>query len=101
MIDFVANPTMLAIWNTIKANQILLILIFIVFLVISKKLFNILLSSISIAIISALFPFVLNKIGLPIETNLNTVLYFMILGVSLYILYHILRGIAKLGKIFS
>ena len=95
------SPTMLAIWNVIKANQILLIVIFIVFLVAAKKLFNILMSSITIAIISALFPFFLNKIGFPMPTDFNTILYFMILGVALYIIYHIVRGIFKIGKLFK
>jgi len=95
------NPTVMALWNTIKTNQILLIIVFILFLVVAKKLFNILIGSITIAVISASFPFILNKLGFGMSTDFNTVLYFMIVGVILYILYHIISGIFKIRKIFK
>ncbi len=96
----VTNPTIMAIWNTIKANQVLLILVFIAFLIIAKKLFNILTGSITTAIIAATFPFVLNRLGFDISTNFDTIMYFMLLGVALYVIYHIISGVLKIGKIF-
>ncbi len=104
MLDFTSltmNPTAMALWNTIKTNQILLLVVFILFLVVAKKIFNILIGSLTIAAISASFPFILNRLGFSISTSFDTVLYFMIIGVILYIIYHILSGILKLGKIFK
>lgn len=66
---------------------IALFILFIVFLVIIVKVFKLMIKALYVVIASALFPIVMSAIGFPIAVNLSSILFFVSLGLFLFLVY--------------
>lgn len=88
-------------------GQLLLIIVFIVFIFVVRRVVRVIITGVWVGIISLLFPIFLNKIvGLPVALNLETFLYFAKLGLGLYgiylfarLVYSILGAAEKAGSL--
>ena len=81
-----------------EINPIFLFIIFILFVFIAYKIFKILVKALIIGIIAALFPFFANYIGVPMATDLNTMIFFGIFGVLFVPVFKIVHGVVKAGS---
>ncbi|MFH0949115.1 MAG: hypothetical protein V1802_01360 [Candidatus Aenigmatarchaeota archaeon] len=71
-----------------SGGMLLLFMIFIVFVFFMKKITKVLMNALWIALISAIFPVFANKIlGFDIVLSMPTEIYFITLGLGLYVLY--------------
>jgi len=68
-------------------NLMLIIFVFIIFLVLMRKLIKTVINIVWISAASALFPLVLNFLGFSVPLKLDTILFFLILGLGLYFIY--------------
>jgi|GEM_PF-5006468 len=85
----------------IAGNTTLLLVVFAIFLVIAYKLIKIAMRVFVIALLSLLFPLILKfvfKINVPITPN--SMLWFAITGVGLYVVYGALLSGLKILKVF-
>jgi len=65
-----------------------------------KKLFNIILGTISVVLISALFPvFLVKVIGVSMPLTFETFIYYITLGVGLYLLFYVLKSLWFVSKL--
>lgn len=96
--------------NFTTTEILLIFVIFVLFVIMSKRIANILINIAWIFIASILFPLVANKaFGIPIPLDIETFMVFMITGTGLYFLYlswksvySVLRAAEKIGgKIVS
>ena len=77
---------------------LLLIAIFALFLIVTRKIVKTIFSMVWIAIASAAFPFVMRFMGLNFSTDLNSIIFFVALGIGLYFVYMVGRIVyAMLG----
>lgn len=78
--------------NTILG--IFIIVIFVLFVVLIKKAFSIIVNGLIVVVASVLFPIVANRfLGLTVPTDLNSLISFVSLGIGLYLIYLLARGI--------
>jgi uncharacterized RDD family membrane protein YckC len=75
-----------------------LVLLFALFLIISYKVLHILKRAIVIAILSAAFPFIVDKFFNMELLASYSLLYFMSLGVALYLIYEVLTSSLGITK---
>ena len=68
-------------------NLIIIISIFIIFLVLMKKVIKTVINMVILSVASALFPVALSFLGFPILLSLDTILFFLVLGLGLYFIY--------------
>lgn len=61
------------------------------FLIISRKIVSTIFNLIWISAASALFPFAMRFIGLDFSTDMNSVIFFITLGIGLYAIYNLGR----------
>lgn len=79
----------------------IMFLIFVVFIIVAYKLFNVLKNSIIIAVISALFPFILNWFfGYALDITVDLILFYASAGVALYVLYEVFKLLYTSSKLF-
>ena len=79
MFEFIQN---------IGTSSILIILIiFVVFLVLMRRVLKTVINMVWIAITSAIFPLVLNFLGFSIPLSIDTILFFVTVGLGLYFIY--------------
>ncbi len=74
-------------------ESVLIIIIFILFILAFKKALQIIKNSIFIAVASALFPIVTNWFGLPVAADIASVIFFITLGLGLYVFYIITKSV--------
>lgn len=89
-------------------NLILIIFIFALFLVLTKKIIKTVINMVWISAASALFPVILTFLGFPVPLDLDTILFFLILGLGLYstyilgkIIYTMLSVLEKSAKVVT
>jgi len=68
-------------------NMIMVLCIFVIFLVLTKKIIKTIINMVWISAVSVIFPFMLKFLGFPVPLNLETILFFLILGLGLYFIY--------------
>ncbi len=68
-------------------NLLLVLAVFVVFIFLMKKVMKTLLNMIWISIASAAFPFVLGFMGYSVPLNIDTIIFFIIMGIGLYFIY--------------
>ena len=74
-------------------NILLLLVIFVIFIILAFKVFKIIVRTIIIAVIAAIFPFVANYIfNMNIPVTIDSVLWFVITAIALYFIYFLIRG---------
>jgi hypothetical protein len=74
--------------------------IFIIFLYLMKKAVKTLINVIGVAVVSGIFPFVANAIGVTVPTEPNAIIFFVAAGIGIYFIYVIGKIIlAMLGFI--
>ena len=66
---------------------LIFIVIFVLFLIITRKIVRVIMSLLWIAIASAAFPFTMRFLGLNFSTDLNSILFYVALGIGLYFVY--------------
>ncbi len=76
-----------------------LLLVFLIFLVVAYKVLHIIKNVIFVSIISAFFPFVLERFFNYGVVSLSSMLSFMILGVGLYLLYEVFSTAYNTSKL--
>lgn len=82
--------------------EAVLLILFIAFLWIIKKLFNIFFGALKVVIASALFPVLLNKVlKMAVPLTVQTFLYYVNAGLVLYIIYLLLRSSLSIGKFIA
>ena len=72
-------------------NMIIILIIFAIFLVLTKKIIKTIINMVLISVVSVVFPFILKFLGFPVPLNLDTILFFLVLGLGLYFIYIIGR----------
>lgn len=78
----------------------ILFLAFVVFIIIAYKALNVLKNTIIISAISASFPFILNRFfGFDIVVTMDLILFYIVSGIFLYILYVIFNLFYKTSKL--
>ncbi len=70
---------------------IIVVAIFVLFLFISKKIVKTVLNIVWITAASAAFPFTMRFLGFSFSTDINSVMFFVVLGLGLYFLYMLAR----------
>ncbi|MBI2075901.1 MAG: hypothetical protein HYT72_01475 [Candidatus Aenigmarchaeota archaeon] len=73
--------------NISVSELLIFVIIFVLFLVITRKIVRVIMSLLWIAIASAIFPFAMRFLGLDFSTDLNSVLFYVALGIGLYFVY--------------
>jgi hypothetical protein len=68
-------------------SLVLILILFVVFLILIKKVMKTVINIIIVSAASAAFPLVLRFLGFSIPFNLDTILFFLILGLGLYMFY--------------
>ena len=81
--------------NLVTTEFILIIVIFVLFIFALKKALSIIKSAIFIAIASALFPVVAQFLGLPVSADIDSIIFFVTLGLVLYVVYLIAKSVYK------
>ena len=74
------------------------IVLFILFVIIVEELFKFIKGLIIVGAISASFPFFLHFIGIGIEINKDVLIFFVILGIGMYLLYRHFKFLWKISK---
>ena len=100
MLEFIQNIGTL--------NLVLILLVFVVFLVVMRKVVKTVINMVWISFASAVFPLVLNFLGFSVPLQLDTVIFFVILGLGLYfvfilgkIIYTMLGFVEKSAKVVT
>lgn len=65
----------------------LLLAVFIVFIIVVRKVVDTVMNMVWIAIASAAFPFVMRFVGFSFSTDFNSIVFFVSLGLGLYFVY--------------
>ncbi|MFH1127541.1 MAG: hypothetical protein ABIG84_02760 [archaeon] len=79
----------------------IMFLIFLVFIIVAYKVFNVLKNAIIIAVISASFPFILNRFfGYAMDITVDLILFYASAGVVLYVLYEVFKLFYNSSKLF-
>ncbi len=74
-------------------SLILVLIIFIIFLILAFKVFKIIVKTIIVAVIAAIFPFVARFVfNMNIPITIDSILWFVITAVALYFVYFLVRG---------
>ena len=85
-----------------EIGTLTLLLLFIVFILLARKVIKIAMGIVWVAFISALFPLFLKYgFGMDITLNFSTFIYYITLGVGLYCMYLLAKIIYKLLGIFE
>ena len=79
MLEFISNIGTL--------NLMIILFIFIIFLILMKKVIKTVINILWISAASALFPVILGFLGFSIPLTLDTILFFLTLGLGLYFIY--------------
>ena len=80
-----------------NGNMIVLLIVFVIFIVVAYKVFRIIMRTVVIAVLAALFPFIADYFfNMNIPINMNSILWFVITAVGLYFVYFFVRGGYKL-----
>ncbi|RLG14902.1 MAG: hypothetical protein DRN71_02485 [Candidatus Nanohalarchaeota archaeon] len=75
--------------------------VFVVFIIVAYKALGVLKNTIIVSVISACFPFVLDKVlGFDIDITLDLILFYVVCGVVLYLLYEVIKVFYKTSKVF-
>lgn len=82
-----------------QINSVLLIVIFLIFIILAYKLFQTMIRAVIVGVIAAAFPFVANYFGFSVPITLNSILWFAITGVVLFLAYSFISGGIKIVKI--
>ncbi|MFH0837449.1 MAG: hypothetical protein V1870_04930 [Candidatus Aenigmatarchaeota archaeon] len=85
--DIVAGNSSLG--GMLGISTIFLIMIFILFIFIIKKAIGMITTIAMIGVASALFPVILNYIGFSIPINMETIIFFVVIGLAAYFLFMI------------
>lgn len=79
----------------------IMLAVFVVFIIVAYKALGVLKNTVIVSVISACFPFVLNKVlGFDIDITLELVLFYVVCGVVLYLLYEVFKMFYKSSKVF-
>ncbi len=79
----------------------LMFAVFVVFIIVAYKALGALKNTVIISVISACFPFVLDRVlGFDIDITLELVLFYVVCGVVLYLLYELFKMFYKTSKVF-
>ena len=79
----------------------LMFAVFIVFIVVAYKALGVLKNTVIVSLISACFPFVLDKVfGFDIDITLGLIFFYVVCGVVLYLLYEGFKIFYKTSKVF-
>jgi hypothetical protein len=68
-------------------SLVLILLLFVVFLVLVKKVVKTIINIVIVSAASAAFPLVLRFLGFPVLLSIDTILFFLVLGLGLYMFY--------------
>ncbi len=68
-------------------SLVLILLLFVVFLVLIKKVVKTIINIVIVSAASAAFPLVLRFLGFSVPLNIDTILFFLIIGLGLYMFY--------------
>ena len=83
-------------------ENLMLFLLFLVFLVLARKAVSIFFNAVLIALLGAAFPFVVDFLGIyQVELTLNNVAFFALCAVLLYLAYIYLRALFRLSRSIS
>ncbi|HLD83549.1 MAG TPA: hypothetical protein VI979_01695 [archaeon] len=89
------------------AQLLLMVAVFAAFLYVINRAVKTLISMAIVAVASAAFPFIAGMFGFALPTDLNAIIFFVALGIGLYLLYIVAKlvygvlGIAgKIGGLF-
>ncbi len=75
--------------------------VFVVFIIVAYKALGVLKNTVIVSVISACFPFVLDKVlGFDIDITLELILFYVVCGVVLYLLYEVFKMFYKTSKVF-
>lgn len=78
----------------------LMFAVFVVFIIIAYKALGVLKNAVIVSVISACFPFVLDKVlGFDVDITIDLILSYVLLGVVLYLLYEVFKVIYKSSKV--
>ena len=92
MVDFFSDPVSMALVG----------LIFVLFIVFSRRMFSIVTTAAWIAVLSILFPILMRyALGFDMPTDANSILFFMAFGLGIYLLYVIGKGIYRVFDILE
>jgi len=86
-------------FNLVTTEFILIIVIFVLFIFALKKALGIIKSAIFVAIASALFPIAAQFLGLPISADISSIIFFVTLGLLLYVVYLIAKSVYKILRL--
>jgi hypothetical protein len=81
-----------------QVHPALLFVVFLAFVFVAYKVFRVLLKAVIVGVIAALFPFFASYIGVPMATDLSTMLWFGTFGVLFVILYSIFHSLLSAGS---
>lgn len=82
-------------------TELVLIATFLIFLWIVKKMASVFMGALKVLVLSVLFPFILRKIGLIATVDINTILFWINIGMIIYILYLMYRTATGFGKLIK
>lgn len=81
---------------------IIFFIIFLAFIVIAYKIFQFVAKAFIVGIIAALFPIFANMfLGFNIPINIQSILWFALLGIEIFLVYSFLLSIGKIVKIIT
>ncbi len=82
--------------NLDTTTLFLLLVIFVLFILSMKKIFSIIMKAVWIAVISVLFPIVMNRFfGFDIPTDADSLISFLLLGLGIYFIYLIAKSVYR------
>jgi len=80
----------------------LFFLLFFLFILVAYKVVKILVRALLIAVIAGVFPIFANMfLGMAIPITAQNILWFAMMGVEIYFVYHILCGIGKIAELIT
>ncbi|MCD6215786.1 MAG: hypothetical protein J7J92_01785 [Candidatus Aenigmarchaeota archaeon] len=82
-------------------TELVLIVIFLLFLWVVKKITSVFIGVLKVLAVSVLFPFILQKVGLIATVDINTILFWINIGMLIYILYLMYRTATGFGKLIK
>ncbi len=82
--------------------MIFVVIAFIVFIFLIRKIFSIMINLVIVAVVSAIFPFVMNRfLDFSLPTDLTSLMSFVLLGVIIYLIYLLATVVYKTLGIFE
>ncbi len=82
-----------------QIHIILLMAVFLVFIAFAYKAFQVLIKGFMVGVISASFPVIATLLGLDVPLTINNIVWFAILGVSSFLLYHTMSGGVRMMRL--